>query len=184
MFLTPTSAKEVDKCIKSLDSKKSSDIYGMSTKFLKVKCRPVLEILSNLSNESFSQGIFPDHVKLGLVTPVYKGKFKLEVCNYGPISILPIFSKVLEKLMLNRLTGFRKKKSKIIYEHRFGFQKNKSTTFAVLDIYTEIVNSLDKGDLACSVILDFAKAFDTVDPKILISKLENYGLRGTCIAVV
>ena len=182
MVLTP-SAKEVDKCIKSLDSKKSSDIYGMSTKFLKEICRPVSDILRNLFNESFSQGIFPDHMKLALVAPVYKGKSKLEVCNYRPISILSIFRKVLEKLMLNRLTGFPKK-SKIIYEHQFGFQTNKSTTFAVLDIYTEIVNSLDKVDLACSAILDFAKAFDTVDHKILISKLENYGLRGTCIAVV
>ena len=106
MFRTPNSAKEVNKCIKSLDSKKSRDIYGISTKFLKVICRPVSEILSNLFNESFSKGIFPDHMKLGFVTSVYKGKAKLEVYNYGPISILPIFSKVLEKLILNRPTGF------------------------------------------------------------------------------
>ena len=79
--------------------------------------------------------------------------------------------------MLTRLTGFLEE-SKIIYERQFGFQKNKLTTFAVLDIYTEIVNSLDKGDLACIVLLDFAEAFDTVDHKILTSKLENYGLRG------
>ena len=116
-------------------------------------------------------------MKLALVTPVYKGKSELEVCNYRPVSILPISSKVLYKTMLKRLTGFLEK-SKIIYEHQFGFQKNKSTTYAVLDIYTEIVNSLDKGDLACSIFLDFAKAFDTLDHKILISKLENYGLRG------
>ena len=100
-------------------------------------------------------------MKLALVTPVYKGKSELEVCNYRPVSILPISSKVLYKTMLKRLTGFLEK-SKIIYEHQFGFQKNKSTTYAVLDIYTEIVNSLDKGDLACSVFLDFAKAFDCV----------------------
>ena len=76
------------------------------------------------------------------------------------------------------MTGFLEKR-KLIYEHHFGLQKNKSTTFAVLDICTRIVNSLDKGDLACSVFLDFAKAFDIADHKILISKLENYGLKGT-----
>ena len=96
MFLTPTSAQEVNKCIKSLDSKKSRDTSGMSTKFLKVICKPVSEVLSNLFNQSLSQGIFPDHMKLALVTPVYKGKSKLEVCNYRPVSIMPIFSKVLE----------------------------------------------------------------------------------------
>ena len=82
--------------------------------------------------------------------------------------------------MLKRLTGFLEK-SKIIYEHQFGFQKNKSTTYTVLDIYTEIVNSLDNGDLACSVFLDFAKAFDIIEHKILISKLENYWLKGTVL---
>ena len=58
----------------------------------------------NLLNESFSQGIFPDRMKLALVTPVYKGKSKLEICNYRPVSILPILSKVLEKLMVDRVT--------------------------------------------------------------------------------
>ena len=83
------------------------------------------------------------------------------------------------KNLLNRLIGFLEK-SKIIYEHQFGFQKNKSTTFEVVDIYTEIVNCLDQGDLACSVLLDFEKSFDTTDHKILTSELENYGLRGPC----
>ena len=127
MFLTPTSAQEV----KSLDSKISGDIYGIPAKFLKVICRPVSQILGNLVNERFSQGIFPDLVKLALVTPVYKGKYKLEVCNYRPISILPILTKVLEKLMLNRLNGFLGK-SKIIYETSLDLKKKRSTTFAVL----------------------------------------------------
>ena len=54
MLLTLTKAQEVKKCIKSLDSKKSSNIYGMSAEFQKVICRPVSQILSNLLNESFS----------------------------------------------------------------------------------------------------------------------------------
>ena len=92
----------------------------MSTKFLKVICRPASLVVSNLFNESFSQGIFPDYMELALVTPVYKAKSELEVFNYRPISILLILSKVLEKLMLNRLTGFLEK-SKTIYEHQSGF---------------------------------------------------------------
>ena len=78
----------------------------MSAKFLKVTCWPVSHVLSNLFNESFSYGIFPNHMKLALKTPVYKGKSKLEVCNYRPISIIPILSKVLEQLRLNSLTEF------------------------------------------------------------------------------
>ena len=105
-------------------------------------------------------------MKLALVTPVYKGKSKLEVCNYRPVSILPTLSKVLEKLMVNRLTV---KWTYLFMNTSLDFRKKKkSTTFIVLDIYTEFVNSLDKGDLACIVFLDFAKAFDSVDHKSFI----------------
>ena len=79
--------------------------------------------------------------------------------------------------MLTRLTEYLEK-SKIIYEHQFGFQKNRSTTLAVLDLNTRITKALDRGNYAASVFLDFAKAFDTVNHQILLSKLENYGIRG------
>ena len=69
--------------------------------------------------------------------------------------------------MLTRLLDFLDKNS--IYKHQFGFQKNKSTTQAVFDLYTKIVGVLDKRNYTCSVFL--AKAFDTVDHKILLSKL-------------
>ena len=109
-----------------------------------------------------------------MVTPI--GKSKLEVSNYRPVSVLPILSTVLEKLMFNRLVNFEK--SEIIYEHQYGFQKSKSTTHAVFDIHTRIVKALDQGSLVCSVFLDFGKAFDTVDHHILLQNLENFRLRG------
>ena len=76
--------------------------------------------------------------------------------------------------MLIRLIGFLE--NKIIYEHQFGIQKNKSTTLAIVDLYTKIVKTLDKGNYACSVFLDFAKTFNTVNHKVLLAKLENYGI--------
>ena len=79
--------------------------------------------------------------------------------------------------MQRRLTKFLDQ-NKIIYEHQFGFQKNKSTTLAVLDLYSQILQTLEKKNIACNVFLDFAKAFDTVDHEILTKKLEHYGIRG------
>ena len=149
----------------------------MSATFLKTLSSSVSETLSTLYNESFSQGIFPDHMKHAMVTPVHKGGSKLDMTNYRPISVLPICSKILEKLMLTRLLDFLDKNN-IIYRHQFGFQKNKSTTQAVFDLYTRIAGALDKGNYACSVFLDLAKAFDTADHKILLSKLQNYGVTG------
>ena len=66
---------------------------------------------------------------------------------------------------------------KITFE-QYSFQKNKLTTLAILDLYTKVTNALDNNKSACSVFLDFAKAFETVNHEILIKKLENYGIRG------
>ena len=77
--------------------------------------------------------------------------------------------------MLTRVTKYLEK-NKLIYEHQFGFQKNRSTTLAVLDLHARMTKALDNGNFAASVFLDFAKAFDTVNHKILLSKLENYTL--------
>ena len=149
----------------------------MLSKFLKDISETISQALCELFNESFSKGVFPDHMKLAMLTPIYKGKSKLEVNNYRHVSVLLILSKFLEKLMFNRLAIFLQK-SEIIYEHKYGFQKSKSTTHTAFDIHTKIVKALDQGNLACSVFLDFTKAFDTVDPHILLQKLENFELRG------
>ena len=177
MFLQPTNKSEIEKIIKSLDSNKSSDIYGMSPKLLKILSPAISETLSNIFNKSFALGVLPDQMKLATITPIFKGGSKLDVSNYRPVSVLPIISKVLQKLMLTRLTKYLDK-SKIIYEHQFGFQKSRSTTLAVLDLSTRITKALDCGNYAASVFLDFAKVFDTVNHQILLSKLENYGIRG------
>ena len=72
--------------------------------------------------------------------------------------------------MQRRLTKFLDQ-NKIIYEHQFGFQKNKSTTLVILDLYSQILQTLEKKKIACSVFLDFAKAFHTVDHEILTKNL-------------
>ena len=78
--------------------------------------------------------------------------------------------------MLTRLTKYLHK-SKIIYKRQFGFQKNRSATFVVLDLNTRTAKALDSGNYADSIFLDFVKAFDRVNHQILLSKLENYGIR-------
>ena len=144
MLLQPTNKSEIEKIIKSLDSSKSSDIYGMSPKLLKILSPAMSETLNNIYNERFALGVFPDHMKLAMITP--------------------------------RLTKYLDK-NKIIYEHQFGSQRNRSTTLAILELSTRITKALDSGDYAASVFLNFAKAFDTVNHQILLSKLENYGIR-------
>ena len=123
---------------------------------------------------SFRDGVFPEKLKCGVVCAIHKGESKISCSNYWPISTLPILSKILEKLTHKRLFQYLNKFD-ILYKHQFGFQKGKSTEHAILDLHTKIIKSIEKHEKACSIFLDFAKAFDTVNHDILLSKLEYYG---------
>ena len=93
--------------------------------------------LTDIFNESFKTGIFPELLKLAHVTPIHKSNSRLVVTNYRPVSVLPIISNVFEQIVHKRVYGFLISHN-IIYEHQFGFQKNKSTSLAVLDIYSKL----------------------------------------------
>ena len=148
--MSPTDEVEIEKIILSLDSKKSNDIYGVSVDLLKYLTKHLSPIVSDLLNESMSIGVFPDHIKLAMITPVYMGGSKLDISNYRPVSVLPLLSKVLEKIVQVRLKKFLNKHN-IIYIKQYGFQENKSTTPAIFDPCSKIINALDNGNYACNV---------------------------------
>ena len=175
MYLTKIESDEIKTQIKKLNSKKASDIFGISAKFLKFAGDRIMQPLTFLFNESIRIGIVPEKLKLVVAYPIHKKDSKMKVNNYHPIPILPMISKIYEKLIHARLMSFFTK-NKTIHECKFGFQKGKST--ANLNIYASILKALEKKEKACSILLDFAKAFDMVNYEILLTKLEYYGVRG------
>jgi hypothetical protein len=138
------------------------------------------EIISLLFNMSIAHGKFPDPFKNAKVIPCHKDDSKLETSNYRPISLLPTMSKIFEKLMYARLMDFINKHN-ILYENQFGFQSNMSTEYAVNALLNNIVKTLENKEYGVCILLDFAKAFDTVNHEILIKKLDYYGIRGTAL---
>ena len=100
--------------------------------------------------------------------------------NYRPVSVLPVFSKVPERLMYNRLITYINQ-NHLLYNLQFGFQKGKSTHMALITLIDKISEALDDGDFVIDVFLDFSKAFDTVDHNILLQKIEKYGNRGLAL---
>ena len=180
LFLNETTPHEVHLLLQQIDSKKCADIYGISAKFLKLAGHVLTEILSTIFNRCIQEGIFPDALNLAKIIPLYKGDSKFETSNYRPISLLPIISKIFERLIFNRLNDFLSK-HKILSENQFGFQKNSSTEFALNTIMAKITNAFETKEIAYSIFLDFANAFDAVNHQILLSKLEHYGVRGICL---
>ena len=91
-------------------------------------------------------GIFPDALKISKVIPVHKGGPADNVNNYRPISLLSIFDKIIEKMMLKRLSSFLEQHN-ILFKNQFGFRKNNSTTFALLDLTERIKESIENKNL-------------------------------------
>ena len=92
--------------------------------------------------------------------------------NYRPVSVLPVFSKLLERLVYNRLISHINE-NKLLYEYQFGFQKGKSTYLAIMMLVDKITEALGQGECVVGVFLYFCKAFDTVDHNILLQKLHE-----------
>ena len=102
----------------------------------------ISEILANIYNSSIHSGIFPYKLKLSYIIPAHKGNSKMSIGNYRPISVIPIFGKIFEKLIHSRLMSFLNKEN-ILFDHQFGFRSKRSTDLAILDIIVQILKTIN-----------------------------------------
>ena len=122
-FIQPVTPQEINDLVANLDETKVNDSYDLPVKLIKLVRYTISLSFSLIANSTFEKGIFPEKLKFAKVTSTHKGKSKLELTNYRPISILPIFSKLLEKAMHSRLVNFLDK-YRIIFKNQFGSSIN------------------------------------------------------------
>ena len=176
MFLEPTTRCEVIKIIMNLkDGAPGPD--DICPKKIKIIANCISHPLTKLVNLSFAEGVFPSEFKVAKVCPLFKANDPMLCNNYRPISLLSVFSKILERIMYNRLINFLNK-NEILNKMQFGFRENHSTFMALITMLDNVSNALENGNCALGIFLDFQKAFDTVDHKIMLDKLYLYDIRG------
>ena len=173
---TVTTPQEIINISKSLKNKNSTDLWSMSTKILKSSVAVVAEHLCTLFNMCLDCGVFPSKMKLAKVIPVHKKGARDDKNNYRPISLLPTFSKIFEKIILQQISNFFASNN-ILTPKQFGFRKSLSTIDAIAGLMEKLLSSLDKSKKTLGLFCDLSKAFDCVDHTILLLKLEHYGIR-------
>ena len=161
---SPVTEKEVENIILHLKDS-SSGWDELRPNVMKTIKRSIHFPLMYVSNLSFQTGVFPRELKIANVVPIFKSGDEMVFTSYRPVSVLPLFSKILERLMYNRLID-NINENKLLYKYQFGFQKGKSTYTTVLTLVDKTSEALDNGDYVIGVFLDFSKAFDTVDHDI------------------
>ena len=167
--------KEVKTAIKSLKNTTASGVDNLCTKFLKMLRTPLLHILTCICNRSFEQRKYPDLYKLSRVTLLCKDKNeKFNPLKYRPVSILPAPSKILEKVVVTRVTDHMEKTG-FFPDEAHGYRARRSTTTAVISMQDEILSDLERGVDSIVIFCDLSNAFDTLSHETIVNKLRVYG---------
>ena len=172
LVMEETTCAAIINIIQNIKSKPSTGFDNILTKLMKF-CGNHCLTYGEFFYSMMRSGIFPDDLKIAKVIPLYKSGDSSLFTNYRPISLLPAFSKVFERLIYNRLHSFLEKYN-ILFTSQYAFRKQSSTEHATLELIDTVVNALNDKHYAFAAFIDLNKAFDTLDHNILLDKLWHY----------
>ena len=160
--------------LKNTKVSKAAGLDNLSGRFLRDGAKVLAKPITDICNLSITSGKFPDSCKLAKLKPIYKKGSLIEASNYRPISLLPLISKVIEKVIHDQTSAFLKSRN-LLYNYQFGFRKKHSTDFCLSFLNDKILKGFDQGLITGMILIDLQKAFDRIDHDILLQKLYVIG---------
>ena len=164
------SVTTVTNILHNMDPSKASGIDNLSGKFIKDGASVLALPIAQICNLSIKTSCFPSDCKIAKLKPIFKKGTITDPKNYRPISLLPLLSKVIEKVVHDQTQDFLSE-NKLLFEYQSGFRTNHSTEFALTFLSDKILQGFDNGLLTGMILIDLQKAFDTIDHEILFQKM-------------
>ncbi len=141
-FLGAVDEKEIIETVRKCKDKTSTDWNDIDMKTVKNVIEEIAKPLTHICNLSFQSGTFLNKMKIAKVIPLFKTGDRHHFTNYRPVSLLPQFSKILEKLFTARLDNFIEKHN-LLTDSQYGFRTDRSTSLALTELIEEITTRLD-----------------------------------------
>ena len=166
--------------MENIEISKASGIDKLPGMFLNDGTNILSKPITEMYNLSISHGIFPNACKVAKLKPIFKKGKKVDLSNYRSISLLPMISKIIEKVVHDQTNEFLPA-NKILYNHQSGFGTNHSTNLCLSFLTDKILKAFGEGLLTGMILINLQKTFDTINHEILLKKLEAIGFSDKCI---
>ena len=171
----------VEGVVLKLKNSKSTGLDNIDTGVIKLSLPYILPALTHIVNLSINKCEFPSQWKVAKIIPLYKKEDPLDVKNYRPVALLPILSKVLEKIVFMQISQYLEANC-LIHPNHHGFRAFHSTTTSLIQMYDRWVDAMENKKYTGVCFLDLSAAFDIVDHSLLLQKLELYGFDESSIS--
>jgi hypothetical protein len=159
--------------LKSINPKKATGFDNMPGKLIQIAHQELSVPICDLINRAIASRVFPDSLKCAEVSPLFKKEYTMSKCNFRPVSILTIISKIYEMILNDQMYEY--------FCERFddllsAYRKNYSCQTILLRLIEDVKSNLDQGYKVGLIFMDLSKAFDCIPHNLLIAKLHAYGL--------